>query len=306
MPLAITAPRLIVLMAFLVPTLYLHFRGRVRLKLLRQLGNHSTLLAPYNALMYLFSAVAIRPVLDPRDFPDLAPLQENWRMIHEEALRLYEAGHIQVATGHNDVGFNSFFKRGWKRFYLKWYGEPLPSALSLCPNTVKLVESLKSVHAAMFAVLMPGAKLNPHRDPFAGSLRYHLGLITPNSDDCRMYVDGQLCSWRDGVPLMFDETYVHSVENRTDQYRVILFCDVERPLRTRLMTAVNRFVCHHVMRAASTQNVETERIGLINRIYAPIGRLGELLGRAKRANRTLFNLAKYALIAGLLYWMFAA
>jgi beta-hydroxylase len=302
MDFAIAAPRVLLLLVFLVPSLYLHFRGNVRLKLLRQLGNHSTLLAPYNALMYLFSAVPVRPVLDPRAFPELSQLRDNWREIREEALRLYEAGHIQSATGHNDLGFNSFFKRGWKRFYLKWYGEPLPSALRLCPHTVELVQSLKSVNAAMFAVLQPGAKLNPHRDPFAGSLRYHLGLITPNSDACRMYVDGQFCTWRDGTDVLFDETYVHTVENATDQYRVILFCDVERPLRSRVMTAINRFVSRYVMRAAATQNVETEHVGLINRIYTPIGWASEMLGRAKRANRTLFNLTKYVLIAAVLYW----
>ena len=298
------APRAFLLAAFLLPSLYVHFRGRARLKLLRHLGNHSTLMAPYNGLMYLFSAVRVRPLLDPREFPELAPLRDNWRVIREEALRLYEAGHIQAATGHNDIGFNSFFKRGWTRFYLKWYGEPLPSALALCPNTVRLVQGLKSVNAAMFTVLQPGAKLNPHRDPFAGSLRYHLGLITPNSDDCRMYVDGEFCSWRDGEDLMFDETYLHWVENRTSQYRVILFCDVERPLRTRVMRGVNRFVSQHLMHAASTQNVENEHIGVLNRLYMPIGWMGERLARLKRAHRKLFNLGKYTLIAGVLYWIF--
>jgi beta-hydroxylase len=34
----------------------------------------------------------------------------------------------------------------------------------------------------MFAMLPANGSLNPHRDPFAGSLRYHLGLITPNDE----------------------------------------------------------------------------------------------------------------------------
>ena len=51
-------------------------------------------------------------------------------------------------------------------------------------------ESIPSVHAALFALLPGKSKLGEHRDPFAGSLRYHLGLKTPNSDLCRIYVDG--------------------------------------------------------------------------------------------------------------------
>jgi aspartyl/asparaginyl beta-hydroxylase (cupin superfamily) len=39
--------------------------------------------------------------------------------------------------------------------------------------TVALVQSIPTVNAAMFALLPPASKLGAHRDPFAGSLRYH-------------------------------------------------------------------------------------------------------------------------------------
>ena len=41
-----------------------------------------------------------------------------------------------------------------------------------------------SIEAAMFTMLPPGGELGAHHDPFAGSLRYHLGLVTPNDDAC--------------------------------------------------------------------------------------------------------------------------
>ena len=50
-------PRFVVLLAFVSSTVYIHYRGRVRHRFSRQLIDHSTLMAPYNALMYLFSAV---------------------------------------------------------------------------------------------------------------------------------------------------------------------------------------------------------------------------------------------------------
>jgi len=238
--------------------------------------------------------------------PELATLRDNWQVMRDEALALMGDGQIRAATGHNDLGFNSFFKEGWKRFYLKWYGAPLPSAQALCPKTVALVESLPSVNAAMFALLPPGGKLNRHRDPFAGSLRYHLGLVTPNSDECRIYIDGEPYSWRDGQDVLFDETFIHSAENKTDVTRIILFCDVERPLRTRWMAAFNRWVSRHIIHASATQNVETEQVGAFNRIYALFGRGSDLLTRLKRKNRTLFRIVKYTLIGALLYWLFVA
>ena len=52
-----------------IATVYVHFRGRVRFKLARQLGDHSTYLAPLNALLYLSSKVPARPYLNADDFP---------------------------------------------------------------------------------------------------------------------------------------------------------------------------------------------------------------------------------------------
>lgn len=87
------------------------------------------------------------------------------------------------------------------------------------------------------------------RDPFAGSLRYHLGLLTPNSERCRIVVDGQAYHWRDGEAVMFDETFVHWAENTTDKTRLILSCDIERPLNNLLVRALNRSIGRAMIRA---------------------------------------------------------
>ena len=86
--------------------------------------------------------------------------------------------------------------------------------------------------------------------------------------------------------------------------RIILFCDVERPLRTRVMQAVNRFVSRTFIRAGATQNTEAEPIGAANRVYALLGKGSNVLTRLKRRNRTAFRAVKYALIAALAYWIF--
>jgi beta-hydroxylase len=67
----------------------------------------------------------------------------------------------------------------------------------------------------MFAELPPGAKLNLHRDPMQGSLRYHLAVLAPNDDRCMIEVDGQPYSWREGEGVIFDETFMHWAENRS-------------------------------------------------------------------------------------------
>jgi beta-hydroxylase len=284
---------------FVASVLYVHFRGRVRHKPVKQLTDHSTFVAPYNILMYAFSGVPAKPYQDVARVPELAPLTDHWREIRDEAMRLYEAGQVRAATGKNDLGFDSFFKYGWKRFYLKWYEDPLPSARELCPRTVELLESIPTVHGAMFALLPPGGKLGVHRDPYAGSLRYHLGLSTPNADACRIIVDGESYAWKDGEAVIFDETFIHWAENRTDTPRMILFADVERPLTNRVVTALNRWVSRHVIKASASANVEGERIGAFNRVFRFFDRIDVARRRLKNWSKPVYVFVKWGLLTGI-------
>jgi beta-hydroxylase len=295
----------LVLSLFVLTGTYIHLRGRVRHRITRQLTDHSTIMAPYNTLMYLFSAVPARPFIDVKDFPELSALQANWQTIRDEGMRLFDEGYIRAAAKYNDLGFNSFFRSGWKRFYLKWYDDFLPSARDLCPQTTALLKRIPSVHAAMFTVLPPGARLGAHRDPFAGSLRYHLGLSTPNSEQCRIFVDGELYYWKDGEAVMFDETYIHRAENQTDTPRLILFCDIERPLSNPIARFINRYVGQPLARAAATQNMEGEKVGILNKLFGFVYYIRLAGKRIKAWNKSAYYALKWVLIGGALVWIFA-
>ncbi|TPQ36094.1 lipid A hydroxylase LpxO [Bradyrhizobium guangdongense] len=301
MVMRLLSPQFLVLWALIGSTLAVHFRGKVRLGFWRQLSDHSTLMAPYNVLMYMFSAVPNRPILEETSFPEMKVLGDNWQTIRDEALQLFQQGQIKAADKYNDWGFNSFFRTGWKRFYLKWYDEPLPSALANCPKTVALLSSIPNIKGAMFTNLPPGGRLVQHRDPFAGSIRYHLGLQVPRSPgECRIFIDGDPYNWRDGEALLFDETYLHYAENTTSDDRLILFCDIERPLKSKAMTAVNRWFSDHIIRESATQNVEGERVGWINRIFAYAYQVRLVGKRMKAWNRRVYYVVKYALIGAVL------
>ena len=291
---------------YFLAVLHIHFRGKVRLPFGRQLFDHSSFMAPINFFMHLFSRVPSTPYIPVREFAELAPLQANWQIIRAEALEMIALKKIKAAEQNDDAGFNSFFKTGWKRFYLKWYDASHPSAQRLCPQTYALLQSIPSVKAAMFAELPPGAKLNPHRDPFAGSMRYHLGLATPNDDRCFIEVDGERHSWRDGQGVIFDETYIHWAINGSDSDRVILFCDVERPMRYRWMSAINRWLGRTMMTAASSPNETGDQTGLVSKLFKISHVMGQYRRRYKAWNKTAYKLTKVALIVGvaaLVYWI---
>ena len=297
--------KLAIAAAFALATVHIHFRGRARLGFWRQLSDHSTFMAPLNCLMYLFSRAPSTPYLPLQDFPELEKLSAHWREIRAEAEALYANGEIKASPRHDDAGFNSFFKTGWKRFYLKWYDTAHPSAAELCPTTTALLRQFPSIKAAMFAALPPGARLVQHRDPYAGSVRYHLGLLTPGSDDCYISVDGQRYSWRDGQAVMFDETYLHYAENTTDSNRIILFCDVERPLWFPPARWLNRFLSRHLVGAAAAPNREGDRVGGINKAFATIQAVRLFGKRIKARNRALYYALKWLLFGGLLatWWV---
>lgn len=228
----------------------------MRFDLAPSLTNSQVLLALINRLLLLFSKTKAGKFIPITDFPEMKPLQDHWQIIRDEVLALNANGALAAATGYNDIGFNSFFRTGWKRFHLSWYGKEMPSAQLNCPKTVALLKSIPSIKAAMFASLPPGATLVRHGDPYAGSLRYHIGLVTPNDPKCFIDVDGERYFWKDGEPVMFDETYIHFAANETDHQRIVLFCDVERPVHTKLVQLLNRWFGRYVVSAASSQNVE--------------------------------------------------
>ena len=295
----ISTTKLILIAAFIAAAVYVHYRGRVRHKFWRQASDHSTLMAPINAFMYLFSRVPNTPYVDVARFPALSVLDANWREIRDEAQALMRAGQVKASEQYNDIGFNSFFKSGWKRFYLKWYDDSHPSAKELCPKTVALLQQIPEVKAAMFTELPPGSRLVRHRDPYAGSLRYHLGLATPNAEACFIDVDGERYAWRDGESVMFDETYIHYAENATEQDRLILFCDVERPLRYSWARTFNRLFGRYVVSAAASPNAESDRTGGINRIFKYLYAIRQYGKRLKKWNRHVYYAVKWLLFGGI-------
>src|SRR5699024_5528827 len=275
--------------------MYVHFRGRVRHKRIRQLSDHSSFMAPVNMVMYLFSALPDRPFHREEAFPELAAIKEDRQMIREKTQSL--ENHIKGSDKKDDAGFNSFFRRGWKRFYLKWYGDNHASAAELCPKTTALLAGIPSIKAAMFAELPAGSKLVRHRDPYAGAIRYHLGLRTPNSDSCYINVDGESRGWRDGEVLLFDETYIHYANNDTSTDRLILFCDVERPLKNRAARGFNHWFSRTVMAASASPNDEQDNTGGINHLFSKVYVVRERGKELKKTNKPLYLLVKWLLLS---------
>lgn len=120
----------------------------------------------------------------------------------------------------------------WKTFFLRGVGMDCSENARRCPETMKVLDMIPGVTTAFFSILSPGKHIPHHRGPWAGILRLHVGLLVPEPRDrVRIRIANQICHWKEGECLIFDDTWNHEVWNDTEGYRVVLFIDFARPLR---------------------------------------------------------------------------
>jgi beta-hydroxylase len=143
---------------------------------------------------------------------------------HREAVPLFQdvsPDQMRIAKGNN-----------WRTFILYGFGTKLEKNCRKAPLTTRLLESVPNLQTAWFSILGPGYHIPAHRGVSKGILRSHLGLIIPKeAEKCRLRVDDKIQVWRPGEIFVFDDTYEHEVWNDTDEERVILLFDFDRPMR---------------------------------------------------------------------------
>jgi beta-hydroxylase len=179
------------------------------------------------------SLVGDQPVLDSAHFPYLEPFRANWRTIeaevreilkHREAIPVFQdvsPDQMRIAKGTN-----------WRTFILYGFGAKLEKNCKQAPATVSLLEKVPNLQTAWFSILGPGYHIPAHRGVSKGILRAHLGLIIPKeAEKCHMRVGDTDNVWRPGELFVFDDTYDHEVWNDTNEERVILLFDFDRPMK---------------------------------------------------------------------------
>lgn len=173
---------------------------------------------------------------DTRDFPWVEDIEACWADIRAETDRLLTAidhlpGFEQIQTEQNDLTDD----RRWKVFPFCAYGHWMSENDRRCPETSRILGHIPGMQAAMLSILQPGKELRPHRGPYNGVLRYHLGITIPKPEhQCGIVVGGELAHWFEGKSLIFDDSHLHSAWNRSNENRVVLFVDFERPLQPEL------------------------------------------------------------------------
>jgi ornithine lipid ester-linked acyl 2-hydroxylase len=190
------------------------------------------------------SLVGDTPVLDSRHFPFLDSFTDNWEAIRDEAREILKHRDAIPAFQEVSPDQKKISKgKNWRTFILFGFGAKLEKNCKQAPFTTKLLEAVPELQIAWFSILSPGYHIPAHRGVSKGIVRAHLGLIIPkDAEKCRMRVGDTMNVWHPGKIFVFDDTYEHEVWNDTDEERVVLLFDFNRPMRLWGRVINNAFV----------------------------------------------------------------
>jgi ornithine lipid ester-linked acyl 2-hydroxylase len=180
-----------------------------------------------------YSLIGESIFFDQSHFPWANHLEANWRVIRRELDQVME--YADELPNFQDISPRQSRianDNRWKTFFFYGFGFKAQQNCDRCPETARLLKQIPGLKVAFFSILAPGKHIPEHRGKHKGLIRYHLGLKVPEPKEaCRIRLADQVAYWEEGKSLIFDDTYFHEVWNDTNDYRVVLFLDVARPLR---------------------------------------------------------------------------
>ncbi|MEE9272894.1 MAG: aspartyl/asparaginyl beta-hydroxylase domain-containing protein [Robiginitomaculum sp.] len=178
------------------------------------------------------SKVPTTPFVDKDIFPFLQQFEDRWEEIEKEAQAVLK--FRDAIPGFEDISPDQYRiakKNQWKTYVLYGFGTRLEKNTAITPVSAELLESIPNLQTAWFSILAPGYHIPAHNGVTKGILRAHLGLIIPQDyKKCRIRVGNEIKPWKKGKVFVLDDTYNHEVWNETDEERVILLFDFDRPM----------------------------------------------------------------------------
>ena len=178
------------------------------------------------------SLIATTPFLPTTTFDWVPRLEAAWADVRAEFDQVWTCPE-DIPAFHQISPDQARISKGdnWKTYALYIFGQRVAPNCTACPRTAAVLASLPGLQNAWFSILAPGYHIPPHRGPTRALVRCHLGLRVPAAaEQCWIRVDDQRYSWREGVCVLFDDTFEHEVRNDTPDYRAVLFIDIDRPM----------------------------------------------------------------------------
>ena len=196
--------------------------------------------------------------LDAQSHPIVPALKSAFRDIQAEFDELMNDQQVLKPfmghTGQDDLKtyVSGNEKASWDAFFFYRHGTRFEAAQQKCPNTSKVLESIDLCRIdgqspeICFSVLQPGSRIEPHFGVTNARVVVHLPLRVPDACYLELTNVGRHY-WKEGEPLVFDDTFEHSALNPSDKRRGILLMDAWHPN----LSMVEREVFSNLIKAIS-------------------------------------------------------
>ena len=167
-----------------------------------------------------------------KEFPEHTNIKNHYQNIKNE-FNKYKKGIDCFRDNNPQLGkIDTIDEKNnycWRTLYLKKRGEIIEEQKEYFPKTMEVLKNAQ-IHNAFFSILDPKVEIKPHYGYYKGYLRYHLGINIPEEKGKRPYIicGGEKYEWKEGEDVIFDDMYLHYVNNPTNGTRVILYLDIKR------------------------------------------------------------------------------
>jgi beta-hydroxylase len=158
---------------------------------------------------------------DIKVYPQLDIVTKNFKIILQE---LQELKHKDPKLWHEWIAGQL------QVFPFYFFGKWASKGKQLCPKTSDLLNNIPGLKTAAFSLLKPQQQIQPHKgwgDLANNILRCHFGLQVP--ENCGCVCDNWVIPHKNGEWLVFDDSKMHSSFNFSNEHRIILIVDMDRP-----------------------------------------------------------------------------
>lgn len=173
---------------------------------------------------------------------------ENFKKIQDEIKTYVTKHHEAIPCVHDYLPILSISskqngKHCWHFLQLKLTGHLNEKLRDEMPFLFSLLQD-ENISTAAVSILDPGMSIPKHRGYFKGYIRYHIGIDIPTDKSPYIVCGGEKYEWKTGEGVLFDDTYIHYVENPSCHTRIVLYLDVKRKNIPPVISRVNDFVQH--------------------------------------------------------------
>jgi beta-hydroxylase len=171
--------------------------------------------------------------IDPRSFLWTTSVEQAYREIKGEYLEFKASARKALDICKiSEEQYHVISEDKWDFIPLFCYGQEITEFTSLFPATKKALLEIPDMTTAFFSILKPDTFIKEHRGAYKGYLRYQLGVVIPKPEKlCGILIHDVPYHWKEGESVIFDDTFLHSAWNKSNEERVVLYVDFIRPMK---------------------------------------------------------------------------